>query len=218
MIEIFGFPFRHYLENLCRKRDQTYTCFDYFGHGISSGDFIDGTIGQWLSDVLAIIDEVTKGPLILVGSSMGGWLMTLAALARPERMRGLIGIAVAPDFTEELIWAPLTDAQKSVFKEQGLIQKPVCSEELDYSIAYALVEEGRKHLLLSKPILLSCPVHLIHGTADEAVPWTFSKRLAEKLQSPDVTVTLIKNGDHRLNIPLVQGRIKSLIHEISQSS
>lgn len=207
-----------YLKDLCQERDQTCTFFDYFGHGVSSGEFIEGTIGQWLLDTLAMIDEVTKGPLIVVGSSMGGWLMTLAARARPERIKGLIGLAAAPDFTEELIWALLTEAQKKAFKEQGSIQKPADDEEPAFSIPYALIEEGRGHLLLSKPLSFSFPVHLIHGTVDEVIPWTFSKRLAERIKSPEVTLTLIKNGDHRLNIPLVEGRVESMIHEISQSS
>src|SRR3990167_10146725 len=111
-----------FLRELCQNRGQTFTRFDYFGHCQSSGDFSQGTIGCWLSDALSMIDQVTEGPLILVGSSMGGWLMCLAALARPERIHGLIGIASAPDFTEELIWAGLTESQRQAFLSQGIVQ------------------------------------------------------------------------------------------------
>src|ERR1700722_12820659 len=152
-----------FLESICEKRDQTYTRFDYFGHGSSSGIFTQGTIGQWLSDTLAMIDELTHGPLVLVGSSMGGWLMTLAALARPSRIHGLIGIAAAPDFTEELIWAALTDSQRHAFLRQGIIQTPSQYESQGFPVTLQLVEEGRSHLVLSKPLPIHCPVHLIHG-------------------------------------------------------
>ena len=206
-----------FLESICEKRDQTYTRFDYFGHGSSSGIFTQGTIGQWLSDTLAMIDEVTKGPLVLVGSSMGGWLMTLAALARPERIHALIGIAAAPDFTEELIWPSLTETQQKDFVRQGIIQTPSQYEEQGFPITLQLIEEAREHLVLPKAIDIDCPVHLIHGVADKDVPWIFSQRLSRRIKSPEVTLTLIKNGDHRLNTPLALGRLSSLLHEVSFS-
>ncbi len=204
-----------FLESFCEKREQTYTRFDYFGHGSSSGSFTQGTIGQWLSDTLAMIDEVTKGPLILVGSSLGGWLMTLAALARPERVRALIGIASAPDFTEELIWASLNEGHRKEFIRQGIIQTPSQHEEQGFPITLHLIEEGREHLVLPKAIDIHCPVHLIHGEADKDVPWTFSHRLAQRIKNPEVTLTLIKKGDHRLNSPLALGRLASLLNEVS---
>jgi pimeloyl-ACP methyl ester carboxylesterase len=203
-----------FLEALCKRRNQTYTRFDYSGHGASSGTFTDGTIGLWLSDALAIIDEVTQGPLILVGSSMGGWLMTLAALARPARVHALIGVAAAPDFTEELIWATLTDTQRKDFVSQGIIQAPSQYDDEGFPITLQLIEEGRQ-LVLPKPINIHCPAHFIHGAADKDVPWVLSRRLARRLKSPDVTLTLIKNGDHRLNTPLALGRLASLINEVS---
>ncbi len=204
-----------YLEMLCKDREQTYTRFDYLGHGLSSGEFVQGTIGQWLSDALAIIDHVTQGPLILIGSSMGGWLMTLAALARPERVHALIGIASAPDFTEELIWASLTENQRKDFVSQGIIQAPSQYEEEGFPITLQLIEEGRDHLVLPKVIDIHCPVHLIHGAADKDVPWMLSRRLARRIKSPEVTLTLVKNGDHRLNTPHALGRLRSLINEVS---
>jgi pimeloyl-ACP methyl ester carboxylesterase len=205
-----------YLEDLCDKRNQTYTRFDYFGHGESSGDFLEGTIGRWLSDVLAIIDEVTEGPLILIGSSMGGWLMTLAALERPERVKALLGIAAAPDFTEELIWAGLNDEGRKQLLRQGIFQTPSQYENEGFPITLQLIEEGRQHLVLPKPIDIHCPMHLIHGAADEDVPWMLSRRLARRIKSTNVTFTLIKNGDHRLNTPLALGRLASLLNEVSE--
>ncbi len=204
-----------YLEKLCDERGQTYTRFDYFGHGESSGTFTDGTIGGWLSDVLAMIDEVVEGPVILIGSSMGGWLMTLAALERPDRIHALLGIAAAPDFTEELIWAGLTDQGRKELLRQGIYQTPSQYENEGFPITLQLIEEGRQHLVLPKSIAVNCPVHLIHGAADQDVPWMLSRRLARRVKSTDVTLTLIKNGDHRLNTPLALGRLASLLNEVS---
>jgi pimeloyl-ACP methyl ester carboxylesterase len=205
-----------YLQELCQNRNQTFTRFDYFGHGLSSGEFTQGTIGCWLEDTLAMIDEITEGPLVLIGSSMGGWLMILAALARPQRMHSLIGIASAPDFTEELIWASLTDSQRLAFLSQGIVQTPSQYENQGFPITLQLVEEGRSHLVLRKELLIPCPVHLIHGNADRDVPSELSLRLAQKIESPEVTLTLIKDGDHRLNTPLALGRLASLLNEVSQ--
>lgn len=206
-----------FLGDLCQNRGQTYTRFDYFGHGLSSGEFTEGTIGVWLSDTLAMIDQVTEGPLILVGSSMGGWLMVLAALARPERVSGLIGVAAAPDFTEELIWAGLTEVQRLDFLRQGIIQTPSQYENEGFPITLQLVEEGRSHLILPKPLSIQCPVHLIHGDSDRDVPFELSSRLAKNIKSSDVTLTLIKGGDHRLNTPLALGRVASILNEVSES-
>lgn len=204
-----------YLQELCQNRNQTFTRFDYFGHGVSSGQFTQGTIGRWFEDTLAMIDQVTKGPLVLVGSSMGGWLMVLAALARPERIHSLIGIAAAPDFTEELIWASFTDSQRLAFLSQGIIQTPSQYENQGFPITLQLVEEGRSHLILRKELPIQCPVHLIHGEADRDVPCELSLRLSQKIKSPEVTLTLIKGGDHRLNTPLALGRLGSLLNEVS---
>jgi pimeloyl-ACP methyl ester carboxylesterase len=204
-----------YLEKLCQNRGQTFTRFDYFGHGFSSGEFTEGTIGLWLVDTLAMIDQVTEGPLILVGSSMGGWLMVLAALARPKRICGLIGIAAAPDFTEELIWAGFTETQRLDFLRQGIIQTPSQYENEGFPITLQLVEEGRSHLVLPKPLPIQCPVHLIHGDGDRDVPFELSQRLAKNIKSPEVTLTLIKDGDHRLNTPLALGRLASILNEVS---
>ena len=190
-----------YLEEYCRSRGRAYVRFDYFGHGASSGDFADGTIGRWRDDAIAVIDSLTEGPQILVGSSMSGWIMLLAALARPQRIAALVGVAAAPDFTEELLWPRLTPAQRREIEERGRVVLPSVYDTAGYLYTRALFEDGRCHLLLGGPIPLDIPVRLLHGLRDESVPWRLSLRLAERLASRDVTVTLIKDGDHRLSSP-----------------
>ena len=185
----------------CRSRDHAFLRFDYFGHGASSGDFQAGTIGRWLEDALAVIDGLTEGPLILVGSSMGGWIALLAALARPGRVKALIGIAPAPDFTEDLIWARLSEAQRRELLERGELAAASAYEADPIPITLRLVEEGRRHLLLRGPIRLSCPVRLLHGMGDPDVPYQTSLRLMEKLTETEAVIELIEDGDHRLSRP-----------------
>ena len=188
-----------FLEDYCRRRGRAFIRFDYFGHGASSGDFALGTVGRWREDAIAIIDSLTAGPQILVGSSMGGWIMLLAALARPGRVAALVGSAVAPDFTEELLWPRLTPMQREEIIEQGAVVLPSDYDPVGYLYTRALIEDGRRNLLLRGPIALDMPVRLLHGLADASVPWRLSLRLAERLQSRDVAVTLVKDGDHRLS-------------------
>jgi pimeloyl-ACP methyl ester carboxylesterase len=189
------------LEAFAQRRGQAFLRFDYRGHGRSSGRFEEGTIGLWLDDTLAMLDELTEGPQILVGSSMGGWIMLLAALARPQRIAGLVGIAAAADFTEDLIWARATPEQRRVLRRDGYIDQPSDYGEAPYRITLRLIEEGRDHLLLAKPIPLACPVRLIHGMQDVDVPWQTSLRLAEALAGDDVELCLVKAAAHRLSEP-----------------
>jgi len=188
-----------FLEDYCRSRGRAYVRFDYFGHGASSGEFARGTIGRWREDAIAVIDSLTEGPQILIGSSMGGWIMLLAALARSERIAALVGIAGAPDFTEELLWPRLTPAQRAQILERGAVILPSDFDPAGYLYTRALIEDGSRHLLLGAPIALDMPVRLLHGLADASVPWKLSLRLAEGLASRDVVVSLIKDGDHRLS-------------------
>jgi pimeloyl-ACP methyl ester carboxylesterase len=188
-----------FLEDYCRCGGRAFVRFDYLGHGASSGEFARGTIGRWTDDAIAVIDSLTDGPQILVGSSMGGWIMLLAALARSGRVAALVGIAGAPDFTEELLWPRLTPAQRDEIMARGLVVLPSDYEPAGYLYTRALIEEGRAHLLLRQPIRLDQPVRLIHGLADASVPWELSLRLADRLQSRDVAVSLVKGGDHRLS-------------------
>ena len=187
-----------FLEEYCRRRGHSYVRFDYFGHGASSGDLALGTIGRWSEDAVAVLDELTEGRQILIGSSMGGWIMLLAALARPERVCALVGIAAAPDFTEDLVWPRLDAAQRKELRETGAVTLPSRYSPIGYTHPLGLLEDGRQHLVTRAEIPLACPVRLLHGMLDDAVPWQTSLRLAERLQSRDVAVTLVKEGDHRL--------------------
>lgn len=189
------------LEDFCRARGQAFLRFDYFGHGESEGDFLDGTIGRWRDDALAVLDQLTEGPQILVGSSMGGWLMLLTALARRPRIHGLIGIAAAPDFTEDLIWLELSAADQARLQADGFLSQPSAYADQPYVITRKLIEDGRQHLLLRAPVDLDCPVRLLHGMADPDVPVTVATRLAQRLAGGNVIQHLIKDGDHRLSRP-----------------
>ncbi len=188
-----------HLDAWCRERDQAYLRFDYQGHGASSGRFAAGTIGTWRDDALALIEGCTEGSLIPVGSSMGAWIMLLVAGALPGRVDGLVGLAAAPDFTEEIIWRRLTAENRAELMGTGVIHVPSEYDVEGCAISRALIEEGREHLLLDTSIAVECPVRLLHGVDDSDVPWEMSWRLLEALISPDVTLELIKGGDHRLS-------------------
>jgi pimeloyl-ACP methyl ester carboxylesterase len=188
------------LEAFCKVRGQGFLRFDYFGHGQSEGDFEQGTIGLWLENTLSVLDKLTKGPQLLVGSSMGGWLALLTAIKRPRRVCGIVTIAAAPDFTEYMIERKLTKQQQAQMMKQGKIDVP-SEYGGTYPITRRFVEEGRGHLLLSGPIPVHCPVHLIHGMKDADVPWEYSLAINEKLESLDVRTTLVEEGDHRLSAP-----------------
>ena len=187
------------LDGVCAGRGQAYLRFDYFGHGRSSGAFRDGTVGRWADDALAVIDALTAGPQVLVGSSLGGWIMLLAALARPQRIAGLVGVAAAPDFTEDLIWSKTTPEIRERLRRDGVWLEPSADAGQPTPIALELIEEGRRHLLLRGRIAIDRPVRLLHGMADPDVPWRTALRLAERLEGDDVVVTLVKDGDHRLS-------------------
>jgi pimeloyl-ACP methyl ester carboxylesterase len=174
--------------------------FDYFAHGQSSGDFAEATISRWRDDAIAVIDSLTEGPQILVGSSMGGWIMVLAALARPHRVAALVGIAAAPDFTETLMWEPMAPPERERLLAEGFIEVP-SQYGAPLRITRALIEDGRQHLLLRGPIPLRIPVRLLQGQCDDDVPWETALRLAERIDGEDVRVTLVKDGDHRLSRP-----------------
>jgi pimeloyl-ACP methyl ester carboxylesterase len=188
-----------FLEAWCRARGQDFLRFDYTGHGASAGRFEDGTIGAWSADALAVLDRLTEGPVVLVGSSMGGWAMLNVALARPDRIAALVGIAAAPDFTEDLLWARWDEATRATLLRDGVVIEPNPYDPEGYPYTRALIEDGRRHLRLRAAIPLACPARLLHGQRDDAVPWQTSLRLAERLAAEDVQVTLIKDGDHRLS-------------------
>ena len=172
--------------------------FDYSGHGESEGRFEDGTISAWREDTLAAIDTLSDGPIVLVGSSMGGWMALLGALARPERVKGLVLIAPASDFTEKLMWAGLSAAQQEEVMTQGVTLRPS-----DYGtpdpITRALIEDGRNWQILDAPIPFDGPVRILQGMEDPDVPWRHALEINTQLTSQNVVLTLIKDGDHRLS-------------------
>jgi pimeloyl-ACP methyl ester carboxylesterase len=190
------------LDAFCAAREHAFLRFDYFAHGVSSGDFAEATIGRFLEDTLAAIDRLTAGKLVLVGSSIGGWLMLLAALQRPERIKALVGIAAAPDATEDLMWQRMPFDLREQVITKGAVQIPSRYSERGYLITRTLVEEARAHLVMREPIPIECPVRLIHGMADPDVPYETSLALADRLASADVQTILVKDGDHRLSISI----------------
>lgn len=210
------------LEAFCRKRGQAFLRFDYAGHGASSGAFEDGTIGRWADDTLTVLDALCTGPQILVGSSMGGWIMLLAALWRSERIAGLLGIAAAPDFTIDLLPHGLNDEQKAVIERDGVVYVPSEYGPEPTPITKILIEDGSNHLVLRDEIALDIPVRLIHGMNDPDVPWETAMRIADRLRSRDVEITLVKDGDHRLSEPADLERLcatlESLLGHIEEST
>jgi pimeloyl-ACP methyl ester carboxylesterase len=204
------------LEGWAQARGQAMLRFDYTGHGQSSGAFRDGTIGRWTEDALAVLDRLTQGPQVLVGSSMGGWIMLLVALVRADRTAGLVGIAAAPDFTEDLMWAQMQEPTRTRLMTEGVILQPSQYQDAPMEISRALIEDGRRHLLLRGPLDIRCPVRLLHGMSDPDVPWPTSVHLAERLIGADVTVTLIKDGDHRLSREQDLRRVFAAIDALSR--
>ncbi len=168
---------------------------DYAGCGESGGLFEDATLATWRDDVLALVDQVTAGPLVLIGSSMGGWLMLLVALVRPERVAGLIGVAAAPDFTE---WG-FDESRRAVLARDGRLAEPSLHSDQPFVTTLRFWESGQAHLLLDDDIAIEVPVRLLHGESDPDVPWATALRLAERLRSADVQTILVKDGDHRLS-------------------
>lgn len=199
-----------------------FTRLDYFGHGSSDGKAIDGTISRWTSDALAVLDACNAGPQILVGSSLGGWIMLNLAIQRPKQIAGLIGIAAAPDFTEQLIWSILTPSQRTEMQETGQIRLADPYNEAGVVYSYDLVLDGRKNLCLQQPIPFDGPVVLHHGLADTDVPWQLALDIAGKLTSPDVPspdvpspdvqINLVKAAGHRFSAP---DQMEMIIHSVA---
>lgn len=187
------------LDRFCESRGQAFVRFDYFGHGQSSGAFAEATMSRWRDDALAVFDQLTEGPQVLVGSSLGGWIMLLLAAARPQRIKALVGIAAAPDATEDLMWAQFPSEIRQRIERDGAATIPSAYNGQGYLITRRLIEDGRRHLIMRSAIAFNGPVRLLHGMRDEDVPWQRSLALAERLAATDVRVTLVKDGDHRLS-------------------
>ena len=207
-----------HLEEWAYANGQAFLRFDYRGHGKSSGSMDSTNISDWTEDVITAIDELSEGPQILVGSSLGGWLMLNATLARPKRVVGLIGIAAAPDFTEDLIWAELTTSQRRYMQSEGrvVLPNPYADEPVVYP--YHLIEDGRNHLRLRSNLNISLPIRLLHGMQDAEVPWQTAARIAECAVSDDIRLHLVKDAGHRFSEPkqlaLLEQVISGLIAEL----
>lgn len=187
-----------HLEAWAKARGQAFVRFDYSGHGQSSGRFEEGAIGDWHEDTLALVDQIIEGPIVVVGSSMGGWQALLLAKARPDRVKGMVTIAAAPDFTEDGYWASFTDAQKAALESAGQVSLPSDYDD-DYIISKRLISEGRDRLVLRDPLPLLMPVRFLQGTADTAVPTATALRLLEHADGPDMRLNLVKDADHRFS-------------------
>jgi pimeloyl-ACP methyl ester carboxylesterase len=196
------------LADWAEQAGRAFTRFDYSGHGESGGEFTDGTIGRWLADSLGVFDACCQGPQILIGSSMGGWLallMVRALRARPQAapasVIGLVLVAPAVDFTEELMWKRFTPEIRKELEENGVWKRPSEYSSEPYLVTRQLIEEGRDHLLLGGMIETGCPVRILQGVEDPDVPWRHAVELVSRLASDDVVLTLVKDGDHRLSRP-----------------
>lgn len=188
--------------------------FDYFGHGRSSGAFVEGTITRWRADALAVIDRLTEGPLVLVGSSMGGWLACLAALARLQRIAGLVLVAPAADFTERLLWPTLPPEGRRAIEQHGVWLRPSAYGD-PYPIGRGLIEDGRRWAILPGPVGIAAPVRILQGGADPDVPWRHALELAQALEAQDLVFTLIRDGDHRLSRPPDLARLIAAVAELA---
>jgi pimeloyl-ACP methyl ester carboxylesterase len=205
------------LRDFCATQGQAMLRFDYSGHGASGGRFEDGTIGAWTADAAAVIEAVVpEGDLLLIGSSMGGWIALLLALRLQARVKAVIGIAAAADFTEELMRPGLDDTARAALARDGVYLAPNPYGP-PTPITAGLLEDGARHLLLRGPIPLACPIRLLHGQRDAEVPWPISLRIAERVESEDVRVTLVKDGDHRLSRPQDLTLLLRTIAELSDS-
>ena len=204
-----------HLHSWADARGQAFIRFDYFGHGLSSGNFIDGTMSQWAADIRFVKDELCRGPAILIGSSMGGWAALLAAMSNSMRTSGLVLINPAPDFTEKLTVAGWTEAQIKALENDGVVYEPSGYDE-PYAYSKALIEDGRDRQILDMPIPVTCPVRILQGYEDTVVPWTHSKRLLDMLTSKDVTYTLVSGGDHSLSRESDLKLIEAAISDVTE--
>ncbi|MEP9376877.1 alpha/beta hydrolase [Aquabacter sp. CN5-332] len=200
------------------RRGQNFLRFDYSGHGESGGRFVDGTISQWLEEAIAVFDCATHGPQILVGSSMGGWvalLLARALAARGEkRLAGMVLIAPAPDFTETLMWARFSPEVQQQILSAGRFERPSEYSDEPYVITRALIEDGRRHLVLGTPFAVGCPVRILQGARDEDVPWQHAMTLVSCLAEDDVVFSLVKDGDHRLSRPEDLERLVTVVESL----
>jgi pimeloyl-ACP methyl ester carboxylesterase len=190
------------LYDWCQRQGRGLILFDYRGHGQSGGELINCVLSDWLADAQTMLEQHTEGKVIVVGSSMGGWLGLLLARQYPRRIHALVGIATAADFTERVLWRGFSDRQKQDLQKQGVLYLPNClPDAAPWPVTHRLIEDGRQHCLLDSPLHLDIPVRLLHGMQDADIPWRTSLVLMETLAGQDVHLHLLKDGDHRLSRP-----------------
>ncbi len=202
-----------HLEAWARRTGREFLRFDYSGHGQSSGDFTDGCIGDWTADAEAALDALTEGPQVLVGSSMGGWIGCLLARAHPDRLTGFVGIAAAPDFTEDSMWQGFSKEQKAEMEEEGQVALPSDYDE-PYIITKRMIEDGREQLVLREPLPIDVPVRLLQGTADADVDMSVALRLLDHIEGGDVRLELVKGADHRFSDEGCLSRIVAAVEDV----
>lgn len=203
-----------HLEGWARARGRAFMRFDYSGHGESSESFEDGCIGDWAADAMAAISTLTVGPQVLVGSSMGGWISLLVARALPEKVAGLVGIAAAPDFTEDGFWAGFSEAQRTELMTVGHVALPSGYEEGDYIITRRLIEDGRDQLVLRSPLPVPGRVRLLQGTEDDAVRRETALALLDHITAEDLSLTLVRGADHSFSGQGELALIEAAIEEV----
>ena len=203
------------LQEWADEDNRPFVRFDYYGHGQSSGDPARGTVSRWTQDTLAILDEVTEGPQVLVGSSLGAWIALLAARERRQKVQGLVLVAPAADFTEDLMWAQFPPEVKQRLQSGGVWERQSDYWPEIHVISMDLIADGRENLVLRSPIVLDIPVRILHGMRDPDVPWERSLKLADQLTSDDVTLTFVKDGDHRLSDDLNLARLIDLVESLA---
>ncbi|MCL5776586.1 alpha/beta hydrolase [Limibaculum sp. FT325] len=204
-----------WLEDWARERGRAFLRFDYRGHGASSGGFLDGAIGDWADDAAEAVTRLTEGPQILVGSSMGGWIALLLARRMPGRVAALVGIAAAPDFTEDSMWAGFDTEARAALLRDGRVELPSDYSDEPYVITRRLIEEGRNNLVLRDPLPLPFPVRLLQGTADTDVPPEVALRLLGHVDCPDARLTLVKGADHRFSGPRELAILGATLDEVT---
>ena len=203
-----------HLQAWAEAQGRSFLRFDYSGHGQSRGAFADGCIGDWRDDAAAVLNVLTEGPQVLVGSSMGGWIALLLARDMPQRVAGLIGIAAAPDFTEKMWEEELSLADRTLVMEEGQTVRASAYSDESYPITLRLIEDGRQNLVLQAPLLLPFPVRLLQGTADLDVPVATALHLLDHASGPDIRLTLVKDADHRFSTPACLALITAAVGDM----
>jgi pimeloyl-ACP methyl ester carboxylesterase len=207
-----------FLQDWARKNNRPFLRFDYSGHGESSEEFVNGCIGDWKQDAIEIISSLTQGPQILVGSSMGGWISLILCKEIPNKICGLVGIAAAPDFTEDSMWASFTKIQQDQIEKNGYLELPSEYDDGPYIITKKLIMDGRNQLVLKNPLKINFPCRFLQGTADQDVDISVALNLINHIKGSDIRLTLVKDVDHRFSNPSNLNLIIKTIHSVTKAA